>query len=120
MKSLLSSSSGLLTSDTQSSTAKMLSAVGLVMDLHPTALTVWDQLSVITSTCWGVKVNSEPPSSRPNTLQQTLAAKPPVVLPISCAKSKLCDRQNARARAAPRIFASQPGWPGIFARKLSA
>ena len=109
MKSLLSSSSGLLTSDTQSSTAKMLSAVGFLLTLYPTALTVWDHCSVNNSTCCAVKVNSEPPSSRPKTLQQTLAAKAPVVDPISCIKSKLCARENARALATTRILASQPG-----------
>ena len=62
-------SSGLCTSEMHSSTTMMLSAVGFVATRYPSALTVRLQANRSMSTCCCVKVNSEPPSSLPNTPQ---------------------------------------------------
>jgi hypothetical protein len=60
--------------------------------------------------CRCVNLNCESPSSLPNVLHKTAAAALPDTLPISSTASTLFSRQNARAEAIPRIFASQPGW----------
>jgi len=69
MKAGLASSSGLVLSEMHSSTTITVSAVGFEVAFQLTARTVCDHFSSSKSTCFCVKVNSELPSSLPNTPQ---------------------------------------------------